>query len=271
MQIVIDKSLQAPRLQQLAVRGRIRTTSSYEACQELFTDYPLAARAADYSDVIRSMVLMLQEDEDIRFFLLSHGCGDGVPRYSLCPWPAGDAVDIVADVGGPVPDVAVKAVTHGVPLPRHGSMFGWVERDTITALVVVYTEYESARPLPRWTVMPLVGATSAEWPPFTGRRLFGSWFWEDYRVGSIVSLDAMIAESANTVFWVNTQAILGSDCCIVARDIIGRARYTLRRGRYVYSEALRAGKRVPSLAALLADTGKIDLAHRFRLSARSDG
>ena len=45
----------------------------------------------------------------------------------------------------------------------------------------------------------------------------------------------------------------------------------LRRGRYVYSEALRAGEVVPSLTALLADTRKTDLAPRFRRSAYSDG
>ena len=249
----------------------VRTTSLYEACQELFTEYPLAARAADHSDAIRSMVLVLREDEDARFFLLSRDCGDGAARYSLCPWPGGDAVDIEADEGVPVPDVVAKAVTRGVPLPRRGRIFGWTRGDTITALVVVYTEYDAARPLPRWTVMPLASAPpSPEWPPFTGRRFFGSWFWEYSRAGGIVSLGGVIAASANTVFWVNTQAILGSDCCIVARDIGGPGRRTLQRGCYAFSEVLRAGKRVPSLAALLADTDKIDLAPRFRRSARSN-
>ena len=263
---MIDKSLQALRLQQMVVRGRIRTASLHEVCQGLFSDYPLAERAVDYSGAIHSMVLMLREDEDVRFFVLSRGCGDASFRYSLCPWPVGDVVDIETEGSGPVPDVIVRTLAHGVPLPRHGSIFGWTERDTVTALVVIYTEYEPARPLPRWTVMPLVGTPCQDWPPFTSKRFFGNWFWEYYRAGSLVSLDGVIAESANTVFWVNTRAILGSDCCVVARNVSGRAHYTLRRGCYVYSEALRAGKRVPSLAQLLADTGKVDLAHRFQRS-----
>ncbi len=260
---MIDEPPQALCLQQMRPEEMIRATAVYEACQGLFTEYPLAARAADHSGAIRSMVLMRREDEDVRFSLLSRDCGDGEPRYSLCPWPRGDDEDIEADGGGPVPDAVVKAVTDGVPLPRHGSMFGWAGRDTLTALIVVYTEYEPARPLPLWTVMPLVGIPRSDWPPFTGKRFFGSWFWEYYRAGRLVSLDGVIAESANAVFWVNTQAILGSDCCIVTRDISGRGRPMLRRGRYAYSEALRAGKPVPSLAALLADTSKVDLARRF--------
>lgn len=248
----------------------IRTTSLYEACQELFAGYPLAIRAVNHSATIRSMVLMLRDDDDVGFFVLSHDYGDGALLYSICPWPAGDVADIEADGGARVPDVLVNAVTCGVPIPRHGSIFGWMGRDAITALVVIYTDYEPARPLPRWTVMPFAGIPESQWPAFTG-RLFGYWFWEYYRTGRIVSLDDLIAETPDTVFWVNTQAILGSDCCAVVRDIRGPERYTLRRGCYVYSEALRAGEAVPSLTALLADTGKTDLAPRFRRSAYSDG
>jgi hypothetical protein len=249
----------------------IRTTSLYETCEELFVGYPLAARIVNDSGTIRSMVLMLGDLDDVRFFVLSHDCGQGAPLYSLCPWPAGEIVKIEADGGAPIPDVVTNAVTHGVPLPRHGSLFGCTVRDAITALVVIYTEYEPTRPLPRWTVMPLAGIPEPQWPPFTGKRLFGHWFWEHYRAGSIVSLASLIAETPDTVFWVNTQENLGSDCCAVARDVEGPHGCKLRRGRYVYSEALRSGKPVPSLTALLADTGKTDLAPRFRRSGQRDG
>jgi len=45
----------------------------------------------------------------------------------------------------------------------------------------------------------------------------------------------------------------------------------LQRGRYVYYQALRAGKPVPSLRVLLAATGKIDLAPRFRRTGYAEG
>jgi hypothetical protein len=47
--------------------------------------------------------------------------------------------------------------------------------------------------------------------------------------------------------------------------------FKLERGRYVYRQALRAGKPVSSLRVLLADTGKTDLAPRFRPAADYDG
>lgn len=248
----------------------IPTTSLHEACQGLFTGYPHTVRDADPGNAVRSMVLVLREDEDVRFFVLSRYCRDDAPHYSVCPWPRGDAVDMEPDRGGPVPEVVVRAVTNGVPLPRHGSMFGWAGRDLITALIVVYAQYDPTMPLPRWTVMPLVDIPPLEWPPFTGKRFFGSWFWEYYRAGGIVSLDSMIAASPDTVFWVNTQRVLDSDCCVVKRDISGPGGHALHRGCYAFSEALRAGKPVPSLDALLADTDKVDLTPRFRRFARSN-
>lgn len=248
----------------------IHTSSPYEACRELFTGYPLAVSPDGDDGAIRSMVLMLRDGEDVKFVVLAHVFDERAQIYSLFPWPVGDIVEIRPDDGAPIPDAVVKALTCGIPLPRHGSIFGWRGRDAITAMVVVYTEYEPARPLPRWTVMPLVGIPEPQWPPFTGRRLFGHWFWERYRAGSLVSLEALIAETPDTVFWVNTQAIFGSDCCVVASDIRRPDGQTLRRGCYVYSEVLRAGESLPSLTALLTDTGKIDLAPRFQRSAYGD-
>ncbi len=240
------------------------TTSLYDTCEELFTRYPLAARAVDDIGVARLMVLMLREREDVSFFLLARHRGDsGSLCYSLCPWPSGEIVDIEAN-GARVPEAVRNAVTRGIPLPRHGSLFGWLGRGGITALVGSDTEYEPARPLPRWSVMPLVGTPQALWPPFTHERLFGRWFWDYHQAGNLVSLDTLIFQTPHTVFWVRTQAIIGSDCCVVARDIQGPGPYMLRRGCYVDSEVLYAGTPVPSLSALLADARKVDLAPRFR-------
>jgi hypothetical protein len=242
-----------------------RTISPYEACQDLFRRYPLAARIVDRMGTIYSIVLLLQEGDDVSFFMLSWNRDHGV--FSLGPWPAGEVVDIDADDSAPLPRFPGRALTDGIPLPRHGSMFGWIDGDSITSLIVIYAKYEVAMPLPRWTVMPDASLPRTQWPPFIGQRLFGHWFWEHLRDGSVVLLDHLVSGTPDTVFWVNTRAILGSDCCAVARDIPGPAGYTLRRGRYVYSEALRTAEPVPSLTELLADPCKTDLAARFRRSA----
>ena len=170
-----------------------------------------------------------------------------------------------------VPDVAMNVVTHGVPIPRNGSLFGWVREDAITALVAVYADYTPASPQPGWAVMPLADVPERWWPPFTGERLFGHWSWEHCRAGSIVSLAETIAETSSTVFWADTKAIIGSDCCVVAHDITGPKGHMLRRGCYVYYQALLEGKPLPPLRELLADINTIDLAPRFRRSGHSDG
>ena len=247
----------------------IRANSMYETGHELFTDYPLAARTVNRSGTVRSLVLMVQDGADQGFFVLSQDCRDARPSYSLWPWPAGDIVDIEAETSVDVPDLAVNALTRGVPIPRDGSLFGWTDGDAITALIVIYAEYTPAYPEPGWAVMPLAGTPEAQWPPFTGEPLFGHWSWEHYQGGSIISLDGLIAETPDTVCWVDTKAILGSDCCAVARDISAPEGQVLQRGCYVYFEALRVGKIAPSLNALLADPGKIDLAPRFEQYRRN--
>jgi hypothetical protein len=248
----------------------IHTASLYQTCEELFTNYPLAIRDVTDFSSIRSMVLMCRNGGEAGFFVLSQGRRDEAPLYSMCPWPSGAIVDINADGGALVPRMFEDALTAGVPLPRHGSMCGWKGDGVITALIVIYTDYAPDRPLPRWTVMPLVGLPEREWSAFTGQRFFGPWFWEAYRAESIVGLDEIIAEAPGSVFWVNTQSILGSDCCVVAREITVPDGATLPRGQYVYSEVLRSQRPVPSLAALLADVNKIDMAARFRRSVRRD-
>ena len=49
----------------------ICTGSLYESCQALFADYPLAVDTTDQDgQVVPSIVLMLREVEDARFFTL---------------------------------------------------------------------------------------------------------------------------------------------------------------------------------------------------------
>jgi hypothetical protein len=242
----------------------IHTSSLYETCHDLFTDYPLAATVINRSGTVRSMVLMLQEGADAGYFILSQYCDKGRSSFSLWVWPAGEIVDIEDGASTAIPDAAVNAVTHGTPIPRDGSLFGWACGDGITALIAVYAEYTPASPEPSWAVMPLAGIPEAQWPPFTGEPLFGNWSWEHFRSAKIVSLADFIAGTLDTVFWVDTKAALGSDSCVVAHDMTSPEGYTLRRGCYVYYQTLREGMLVPSLRSLLADTSKIDLATRFQ-------
>jgi hypothetical protein len=246
----------------------IQNGSLYDACDELFTGYPLAAD--DCGGASRSIVLMLQDGDAVEFFVLVHECDDGKPFFSFRSWRAGGIVDIVADCVS-FPAVVVNAVTHGIPIPRHGSLFGWRAADAVIALIAIYADYSPACPLPSWAVMPLVGVPEEQWPPFTEELFLGQWFWEYYRVGSIVSLDRLVAEMRDTIFWVETEAILGWDCCAVAHDVESPDGYALCQGRYTYYRALRTGKPVPPLQTLLADNGKNDMAPLFQLCVKNSG
>lgn len=243
------------------------TSGLYRTCRELFTEYPLAIWADSDAGTSRSMVLMMPGEAS--FFVLSLDFEKGEPVCSLGPWPAGD-VEVISADDADAPDEAENVLTNGVPIPRDGSLFGWTRGDVVTALIVIYVEYAEESPEPSWTVMPLAGSPESQWPPFTYERLFGRWFWDYYWSGTIITLGGLVAETRATAFWVDTKAILGSDCCAVARDVISSEGRTLPRGRYVYFQALRAGKLVPPLNVLLANAGKVDLAPRFEWSVHGD-
>jgi hypothetical protein len=238
----------------------IGISSLYKNCQELFSEYPLAVRADNGGEAARSMVLMVHEGPT--FFVLRLDYDKGKPVYSIGPWPAGAIEEILADGDLPVSDTLANALTYSVPIPQDGSLFGWIHGDAVTALIVVYAD-ESESPVPSWAIMPLAGTPERQWPPFTDERLFGSWFWKHYSAGEIVCLGALVAETPGAVFWVDTKTAIGSDCCAVKRDIKTSTGHILRRGSYIYFQALRERERAPSLEALLADAGKVDLAPRY--------
>jgi hypothetical protein len=243
-----------------------RTSHLYQACHDLFDAYPLAVVAVEEVPTMHSMILMLADGDDVSFFVLLRDSEDGSPAYMVIPWDADGGVPI-EPAGGDVPDPAVNAVLRGVPLPQDGSLFGWIHGELVTPLIVVYTRYTPDRPTPTWSVLPLAGTPESDWPPFAGERLFGHWFWDHYRAGNIIDLASVIAATADTVFWVDTYAALGSDCCVVACDVKTPDEHILRRGTYVSSASLRVDTAVPTLAELLADAGKVDLAPRFRVPA----
>jgi len=236
----------------------------YERCHQLFTEYPLATEAVDESGLVRSMVLLLANGGDVGFFMLVADDTEDQRSCSLFPWNADGGVDI-----GPgdhaVPSEYAAALAHGIPVPRDGSLFGWVHQGAVNALISVQAEYTPTTPVPSWAAMPLAGSPAAEWPPFTRDQLFGAWFWEYQRTRKIVSLDGLIADTSGLVFWVDTRDTLGSGSYAVSQDIKSSEGYTLPRGRYVYYQALLAAEPVPTLGKLLANPAKTDLGPRFQL------
>ncbi len=254
----------------------IRAGSAHDLCGGLFADYPSAVREADGIRSVQSMVLMVRDGD---------GDGDGVcflvlvrdgseagrePCYSFVPWHADGPLVTIEPGGRCLPRPVAAAIARGTPIPRHGSLFGWLQGNMVSALIAVYADHAPEYPEPSWAVMPLAGAPRTSWPPFTSEQLLGSWFWKYYRAMRIVDLAGPIAARPGTVFWADTAATLGWDCCVVSRDIAGDAGYVLPLGCYLYYEGLHSGQAPPPVGTLLAGTGKTDLAPRLRPLARGN-
>lgn len=243
------------------------TSFLHQACCELFANYPLAVRTASHVQSVRSMLLALREGDTSAFFIVSRDSRDGRDRYSVRRWRTPGVTSVEVGEDG-IPDAAVNAVMNGVPVPRHGSLFGWKAGRAITSLLVVYTRYTPEYQQPSWLVLPKAGTSEGRWPPFADERFFGRWFWEFYWAGTIVDLGHLVASVSDMVFWVDTRAAHGSRCCIVRQDVNSPEGYTLPHGRYVYYQALREDRPVPSLEALLTDPSRTDLSDRFQLPAQ---
>jgi hypothetical protein len=236
----------------------------YEACHQLFVNYPLAAEVVNHDGrIIQWMVLMLQEVNDAEFFVLSHDSGRYTPFCSLRPWGAGEIVNVEADGWTVDRDLIVKALDYGCPIPQDGSVFGWNDKGIINVLMTFRTKQT---PLPSFMSMPFATLSEVQWPPCASKPFFGHWFWDSYKDGEVVPLGGLIAEIPGTVYWVDTRSIFDSYCCVVARDVKSRGGPKLRRGPYVFYRALQTGISVPRLKELLAYTNKVDLAPQFQLS-----
>jgi hypothetical protein len=167
-------------------------TSLHERCGKLFDDYPLAVDHVNHSGSVRSMILMLRDGDGARFCNLIRRADAGLPYYVLHFRHADDSAKIERDGAARPSADTVRAVTDSVPLPRDGSMFGWLSGHAVTALVLSYTNYSPETPEPRWSVLPPAGSPPGDWPPFTGEMFFGPWFWEHLRAGRIASLASLV-------------------------------------------------------------------------------
>jgi hypothetical protein len=247
--------------------------SLYKGCENLFADYPLAVEPVTAGRTQARMALVLESGTGTTSWTL-HWVKDGQPSafFTVRPWRDRDQGVVIGSGGrtgqqGALSfEEAARVVITSVPFPRNGSMFGWKDGDTVTALILFYSDPETDEE-PVRSCMPLAGTPESQWPPFLGERLFGSWFWEYCRTGRIVDLGSLAGQTQRMVFWVPLEIpSAGPGCVAVKADLAaGDGTFTLPRGCYAWWKALRGGAPVPPLADLLADPRKIDLGTRFPL------
>ena len=134
------------------------------------------------------MIVMLPDGDDAQFYAVADQECDTGHDFSVWSWPAGEVIDVPSKGGVGVPAGVVDAVTRGTPVPRDGSLFGWLHQGSVSALVVIYSLYSEETPHPSWSVMPMSGAPADQWPPFTRKDLLGNWSWDYLRERALVSV-----------------------------------------------------------------------------------
>jgi hypothetical protein len=231
-----------------------RARSLHQRCRDLFGDYPEAVSAdAQFIGVCvpgepcsRDCVLVRREDGS----------------FTIGLWNRDGGTVITADTRQ-VPAGYATAIAAGIPFPRDGSLYGWVSGETaVTTLIAFRADPDD--PEPRFAPMPRAGSNAGQWPPFAAAPAFDAWFWDYREAGQLVSLRTTIRQTAGQVFWSAQQIPGGGPGVIaVAAPIAVPGGRRLEAGVYVYHAALRDGVPVPSLAQVLTDQDKTDLAALF--------
>jgi len=144
-------------------------------------------------------------------------------------------------------------VLSGEEDPADGSVFGWPAQGTVTAIVIFYApgEHDGGG----WSLCPRADVPESQWP---GRgEPPGGYLAE----GMITSIEHLIGDTRNMVFWVPATRAQGEGIIAVAADIPAdpRGGRVLPRGRYAHCTALRSAASLPSLGDLLADSRRVDL------------
>ncbi|MGH3193479.1 MAG: hypothetical protein ACRDOL_40740 [Streptosporangiaceae bacterium] len=233
----------------------------YQQCRGLFSAYPEAVS----SDGPGAMVLIVPGSPGPRFFVLGRLRGRG---YQLFPWD-GDGETGIEPGTVSIPQDYAAVLAGGVPVPREGSLYGWADGKSVTALIQMFTQAREDTPVPGFAVMPRAGTPEAQWPPFAAEPVFGAWFWDHRRAGRIISLAQTAARTRKQMYWSGMQIPAGGSGLIaIAARVTGPGRCRLEPGVYAYYQVLRRREPLPSLDVVLADPARLDIGPRFGRGGR---
>jgi len=269
--------------------------ASFAACLRLFRSYPLALNpscpgdpgpvAARHAAGWRgSIVLRHKGFDDPGFYVLAQHPAE---HFTLRPWRAGDGEYHEIRPGTPVPVVSHRVVTEGMPVPRDGSLLGWVSDRQVTALLTVHHERPggrcgdggrggegggkadgaglAARPrVPEVRVLAMVGSEPVRWPPFAASPLDDGRLWDYLERGELVDL-APLLNRAEGACWVPSQhpdrARRGHGCAVIGRSLEG-LEYWVPAGVYMDHWMLREGVPTPPASHLVTLPGATHLSRR---------
>lgn len=230
--------------------------SALAACQRLFRDYPLAVRRHYAEFRYGSMVLAARSAGTVSggtatFSVLIKERDD---LFVIRPWDRRDWARAEIRPGEQVPAAISRLIAASVPVPRDGSLLGWVAGGQVRAILAAHGRlpepWDDPFVVPGLTVLPLAGSDPGKWPPspLAERQL-----WEHSGKGQLADVSKMVARRSGYAFWVPGGHV-------VVTERMGTAECWLAAGVYAGQRALREGLSVPPARELLASPGVTDLA-----------
>lgn len=220
-----------------------RLSDFFAACQELFEQYPLAIDWAAWnepppSSVVREITLEWWDGEVSRgYYVVSHRIlEDDRDAYTMATWGADDGTLAVTEDGTsgafmrgnepPAPECTndflhslpefIQALRDGFPMPRTDSIFGYIERKVVTAIVGAFIRPDDE---PGWSIHRSPNAMPPDFdsPTTTGTEDQLRLFWNHVQAGRVILLDPLIAENPGTVWWVEVE---DNDTVIMVSDSV---------------------------------------------------
>jgi len=251
--------LVTPREQTVLVNARAGDTV-FAMCLRFFRHYPLAVRRHYAEHRYGSMVLMHRDAGGARFYVLIMEWDD---LFVLRHWDRRDGVRVEIGPGSPVPDDVRQVIEAGVPVPRDGTLLGWLSGGQVQAVLTAYGRlpepWDDPANVPGVLVMPRAGSQPSEWPKLTASPLQGGQLWESMERGQVADLTPLVARRSGRAFWVPGISSRAGGRVVITERLNGDDIW-LPAGVYADHLTLREGTQGMTASDLLGLPGVTDLA-----------
>jgi hypothetical protein len=244
--------------------ARASSGAAFTACLRLFSSYPLAVRRHYAEHRYGSLVLRDRAARGICFYVLIMEWDD---LFVIRPWDRRDGARVEIRRDEPVSSDVSQVIECAVPVPRDGTLLGWLVGNQVRAVLAAYgrlTEpWDDPSAVPGVVVMPLVGSQPADWPPFTASPLEGMRLWECLARHQLADLGPLVAHRPRRVFWVpgtTGHAWHRNGARIVVTERLSSEEFWMPAAVYADHRTLREGTRQWTARQLLALPGVTDLA-----------
>jgi len=247
----------------------------FAACLRLFRDYPLAVRRHYAEHRYGSLILRERGVGGPRFFVLIMERDD---LFVIRPWDRRDCAAVEVLRGEPVPAGVRRVIESGVPVPRDGTLLGWLAGRQVQAVVAAYgrlTEpWDDPSAVPGILVMPFVGSQPADWPPFAAAPLNDRRLWQYLARGQLADLTPLVSRQPGCMFWVPGAAGLASrrpGARVVVTERLDTEKFWLPAAVYADYWTLREGTPRWTSRQLPALSGVTDMARALGRVSRATG